>query len=93
MFFGTYMFSWFKRTEQDEQPEKVVLDSHGFLKVNLHHPEVLARMLVTLEGNSSDELRRLQKEIKEGRQTDYAPPNTVQVEQAFNSVHNYNPSI
>lgn len=76
------MFSWFKRTEQNEQPEKVVLDKHGFLEVNLHHPDVLARLLVTLDDNSSDELRRLQKVLKEGRQADYAPPNTVQVEQA-----------
>lgn len=76
------MFGWFKRTEQDEQPEKVVLDKHGFLEVNLRHPDVVARLLVTLDDSSSEELRRLQKDLKEGRRTDYAPPNTVQVEQA-----------
>lgn len=55
------MFRWLKSKEQKLQ--KVVLDKHGFLEVNLAHPEVVAR-LSDIDEASSEELRKIQARIR-----------------------------
>lgn len=76
---------WLKNRKQ--KPQKVVLDKHGFLEVNLAHPDVVAR-LSDIDEASSEELRKLQERIR-ARQTqksrksaqNYAPY-SVQVKHA-----------